>query len=154
MACAEWMVMHGRSSHPHVNEPYVKIVEVEVTITGLAVGVALACSRRNVVSVDDPDGRTAPMYCRSLVRDEGRREEIHDRTSVLDVNCEIVEPRMYRPSLASPDVLKVEANEREEMVGVVEALVMSMKREAPSVAVQSVKVDPVMERVGVPDTLI
>ena len=57
-----------------------KIVEVEVTMTGLAVGVFLVCMRRNVVSVDDPEGRIAPMYCRSLVSDDWRREEIHERT--------------------------------------------------------------------------
>ena len=45
-------------------------------------------------------------------------------------------------------------NEREEREGVVEALVMSMKREAPSVAVQSVNVDPVMVSVGVSDITI
>ena len=61
---------------------------------------------------------------------------------------------MYKPSLASPDELVVELNEREERVGVVETLVMSMKREAPSVAEQSVNVDPVMESVGVPDRVI
>ena len=63
---------------------------------------------------------------------------------------------MYNPSFASPDVLVVELNEREEREGVVESerLVMSMKREAPSVAVQSVNVDPVMESVGVPDRVI
>ena len=72
---------------------------------------------------------------------------------MLEVNCEREEPRMYRPSVASCDVLVVELNEREEREGVVESerLVMSMKREAPSVAVQSMNVDPVMVSVGVSD---
>ena len=117
---------------------------MEVIVTGLAVGVSFAWRRRNVVSVDDPEGQIAPMYCCSLVRDDGRREEIHDRTSLLDVNCEREVPRIYTPSLASPDVLAVEMNEREEREGVVESerLVMSMKREAPIVAEQSVNVTP------------
>ena len=71
-----------------------KIVDVEVTIIELAVGVFLTWIRRNDVSVDDPDGRIAPMYCRSFVKDGGRREEIHERTSVLDVNCDREEPRI------------------------------------------------------------
>ena len=129
-------------------------MEVEVTITGLADGVFFAWMKRNVVSLDDSDGQIAPMYCRSVVRDEGRREEIHDRTSVDEVNCEREEPLIYSPSVAGPDVGDVETNEREERVGVLEALVMSMKREAPSVAVQSVNVDPVMVSVEVPDVLI
>ena len=72
------------------------------------------------------------------------------------MNCEREEPLICNPSLASPDVLAVELNEREERVGVVEseAVVMSMKREAPSVAVQSVNVDPVIVNVGVPDRMI
>ena len=45
----------------------------------------------------------------------------------------------------------MDRNEREEREGVVEDEVMSLKREAPSVAVQSVNVDPVMVRVGVSD---
>ena len=49
-------------------------------MTGLAVGVFFVWLRRNVVSVDDPDGQIAAMYCRSFVKDEGRREEIHERT--------------------------------------------------------------------------
>ena len=57
-----------------------KIVEVEVTMTGLEVGVLFAWRRRNVESLDEPDGRMAAMYCCSLVSDEGRREEIHGRT--------------------------------------------------------------------------
>ena len=59
---------------------------------------------------------------------------------------------MYSPSVASISwSLFVDLNEREERVGVVEALAMSMKREAPSVAVQSVNVDPVSVCSGLPD---
>ena len=48
----------------------------------------------------------------------------------------------------------MEVNETVDRKGVVELLLMSMKREAPSVAVQSVNVDPVMVSVEVPDMLI
>ena len=71
-----------------------KIGDEEVMLTVLAVGVFFAWMRRNVVSVDDPDGQTAPMYCRWFVKDEGSREEIHDRTCVEDVNCESEQPRI------------------------------------------------------------
>ena len=71
------------------------------------------------------------------------------------MNCEIEEPPMYIPLVASiSSPLLVDLKEREEREGVVEALVMSMKREGPSVAVQSVNVDPVMVSVGVPDRVI
>ena len=48
----------------------------------------------------------------------------------------------------------VEVKEREEREGMEEVAVMSMKREAPSVALQSVKVDPVMVSVGVSDRVM
>ena len=56
---------------------------------------------------------------------------------------------MYRPSVASLDVLAVELNEREEREreAVVEDVLISIKIEGPSVAVQSVNVDSVMESV-------
>ena len=57
-----------------------KIVDCDVTITGLAVGVLLAWTSGNVVSGDDPEGEIAAMYCRSCVRYIGRREDTHDRT--------------------------------------------------------------------------
>ena len=63
-----------------------KIVEDEVTITGEEVGIFFAWMRRKMVSLDDPDGRIAPMYCRSFVMDEGRRDEIHGKISVAEVN--------------------------------------------------------------------
>ena len=71
-----------------------KIVEVEVTMTGVEVGVVFAWMRRNVVSLDEPDGQMAPMYCWMLVSEEGRREEIQDSLSLVEVNCEREEPRM------------------------------------------------------------
>ena len=61
---------------------------------------------------------------------------------------------MYTPSVASPDAIVVDLNEREEREGVVVAVVMSMKREAPSVALQSVNGDSVMVSVGVSDITI
>ena len=70
------------------------------------------------------------------------------------MNWKREEPLIYTPSLDSPDAIEVDTNEREEREGVVEALVMSMKREEPSVAVQSVNVDPVMVSEDEPDVLI
>ena len=73
---------------------------------------------------------------------------------MVDVNCERDDPLIYTPSLASTSASPLVAlNEREEREreGVVEALVKSMKREGPSVAVQSMNVDPVRVCVGVPE---
>ena len=69
-----------------------KIVEVEVTMTGLAVGVLFAWMRRNGVSLDAPEGWMAPMYCRWLGSDDGRRKVTQDSLSLLEVNCEREEP--------------------------------------------------------------
>ena len=63
-----------------------KRVENEVTMSELPVGVFLAWMRRNVVSLDDPEGRTAPMYRFSFVKEEGRSKEIQSRACVLEVN--------------------------------------------------------------------
>ena len=57
-----------------------KIVDGDVTITGLLFVVLLAWRSGNVVSVDDPEGQIAAMYCPSCVRYIGIREETHDRT--------------------------------------------------------------------------
>ena len=74
------METQGRSLHQHVKESEVKIADEEVTMKGVSVGGFFAWMRRNVVSVDDPVGQIAPMYCCSFVREEGNREEIQSKT--------------------------------------------------------------------------
>ena len=55
-------------------------MDVEDTVTVFVVGVLFACMRRNVVSLDSSDVWIPPMYWRSFVNEEGRREEIQSRT--------------------------------------------------------------------------
>ena len=71
------------------------------------------------------------------------------------MNWDREEPRRYRPSSASPEGVVEEEKDREEREGAMssEALVMSMKREGPSVAEQSRNVATEMVNVGVPERI-
>ena len=52
----------------------------------LVVGEVFAWMRRNVMSVDESEVWIAPMYWCSFVKEEGRREDIQSRTSLVEVN--------------------------------------------------------------------
>ena len=61
LVCAAWMVMQGRSLHPQVNASSVNADVMGVTESVVSVGGYFVCKREKDVSVEVPDGLTAPM---------------------------------------------------------------------------------------------